>query len=132
MTYPQKIISVLSTALLAVTLLAPVAFAQLDLDIKGDPDAAKEIGKSGLKGDNAAQRIGDFIVTAIELLLGLSAVLAVGAIIWGGIQIITSASSGGEHKVMTGKKTILYAIIGLIVIGLSFLIVALVATALGL
>ncbi|MEK7557323.1 MAG: hypothetical protein AAB538_05075, partial [Patescibacteria group bacterium] len=69
-----------------------------------------EIGKSVLKGGNAAQRFGDVIVTAIEILLGLSAVFAVGAIIWGGIQITTGAATGGEHKALKGKNTILYAI----------------------
>jgi uncharacterized membrane protein YjfL (UPF0719 family) len=63
------------------------------------------------------------------MLLGLSAVLAVAAIIWGAVMFIISI--GNEKRVETAKKIILWAVIGLLVVGLSFLIVRFVGQILG-
>lgn len=64
------------------------------------------------------------IVNVINWVLGFSAAVAVLFLILGGLQYITAA--GNEKRVETAKNTILYAVIGLIVIMLSFVIVALI------
>lgn len=63
----------------------------------------------------------DIIIGLINWLLGISAGLAILFIIYGGIRYITAA--GDESKIEYAKKIVTYAILGLFVIGISFVIV---------
>ncbi len=76
-----------------------------------------------------AEGVVNIIIAVINLMLGLSAVLAVAAIIWGAVRIITSL--GNQSGVESGKKIIFWAIVGLLIIGFSFAIIQLVGRALG-
>lgn len=58
------------------------------------------------------------IINYILLFLGL---IAVAYVIWAGIKMVTSG--GNEGKVKEGQKTITYAILGLLVVFLSYAIV---------
>lgn len=73
-------------------------------------------------GDMSIESVLSKIINAILLLTGGIAVLF---LILGGLQYITS--SGNKDKAEKAKQTILYAVIGLIVIALSFVIVAFVS-----
>lgn len=61
------------------------------------------------------------IRTIINILLIFASLVAVIMIIYGGVRYITSR--GDEDETTAAKNTILYAVIGLIVIGLSAAIV---------
>lgn len=90
----------------------PQSFSE-GLEAAGDiDDRIAEIG---------AQAPAAIITDVILWLLGLSAVLAVAAIIWGAFLYIVSL--GDENRASTGKQIILYAIIGLILAGGSFFII---------
>lgn len=65
--------------------------------------------------------IGGKIIPAI---LGLVGVLAVAAIIYGGFNYVLSA--GNEEKIKQAKNTITYAIIGLFLVLVSYIIIKLV------
>lgn len=65
--------------------------------------------------------VADVIVSIIRYLLSFSAALAVLAIILGGIRYIISG--GNQEAVVQAKKIILYSLLGIIVIILSFVIV---------
>lgn len=65
--------------------------------------------------------LGATIIRIINILLSIVAVIAVIMIIYGGVRYIVSA--GDEEAAKTAKRVILYAVIGLIVIGLSAAIV---------
>ena len=56
----------------------------------------------------------------IQILIGVSGVLSLIFIIIGGIKIITA--SGDEKKMASAQATITYAIIGLVVTALAFVI----------
>lgn len=73
--------------------------------------------------------IASVLSTVIYWVLGLSGGIAVLFLILGGLQYITS--SGNKDKAEQAKQTILYAVIGLIVIALSFVIVAFVTQNVG-
>ncbi len=73
--------------------------------------------------------IASVLSTIIQWILGLAGGVAVLFLILGGLQYITS--SGNKDKAEQAKQTILYAVIGLIVIALSFVIVAFVAQNVG-
>lgn len=115
------------TLLAASAMLMPnpsaTAHAQIDLNPTGiDLPQEKE-------GETAKEKVGNLIVSIINLMLSFAALLAVGAIIWGGIIYITSV--GNESQVGKAKKIIFWAIVGLLITGLSFLIVRFVGQALG-
>jgi hypothetical protein len=65
----------------------------------------------------------------ITYLMGLVGILAVAALVWGGIMYMTSA--GSEERVKQAKNIITYAIIGLVVAVLSYIIVNTVIQAIG-
>jgi hypothetical protein len=66
-----------------------------------------------------------WIVTILRYLIGLTGIIAAAVLIFNGILYITA--SGDEGKITKATKGITYAIIGLIVAAISFLIVNFVA-----
>jgi len=59
-------------------------------------------------------------------ILGFVAMVAVLAIIWGGVTYVGSA--GDENKATTGKRVITYALIGLVIAGMAYAIVNVIVT----
>lgn len=57
----------------------------------------------------------------VESSLTIVAILSIAFIVWGGYQYITSA--GNEERSQAGKKTLSNAIIGLVIVVLSYIIV---------
>lgn len=60
-----------------------------------------------------------FISTIIRWVLGLIGVILVALFVYGGVMYATSA--GNEDRVETGKRIMLYAIIGVVIIVAAFL-----------
>lgn len=112
------------TALLVPAAIPAVASAQLDPDCGGiqncltsGTNATDEAGR----GEDASTRVNNIIKTVINVFSLIVGIVAVIMIIIGGLKYITS---GGDSGNVTGaKNTILYAIIGLIVVALSQIIV---------
>ena len=72
---------------------------------------------------------GDFrqsIKNTTDWILGFVGMIAVLMLIWGGVIYLTSA--GDEDKAKTGKKTIQYAIMGLVIAGIAYAIVNVIIT----
>ena len=107
-------------ALVAVVILvAPVAaFAALGDSFRCDPS-------SGLNC-SAGNDVNSFIRTIINWLLGIAFGIAVLFLIIGGFWYITSA--GNEETAEKGKGTAVNAIIGIIIIILSYVIVNVVSS----
>jgi hypothetical protein len=68
-----------------------------------------------------AQNIGDFIIAVINVLLGLLLAISVLFIVIGGYQYVTSA--GKEDQAKTGRRTVMYAVIGVAISVLSYMII---------
>ena len=98
---------------------------QLALTINGTPVQPPQNVPSG-----GLNRTGENIITAfVNLLFLVAAVLAIIYLILGGIRWITS---GGDPKgVEAARKQITYAILGLVIVVLAYLIVNLVGNFLG-
>ena len=103
------------TAVLAAGLAPFVASAQF---VVPDTD------NTGLPNDTS---INDFIIRIINILLGVVGIIAVLFLIIGGFRYVTAG--GNEESAESGKKTIINAIIGIIIVILAFVIVRVVATA---
>lgn len=80
----------------------------------------------GLTGENALKNV---IVRLINFMLSVAVVLAVGALVWGGILYITSL--GNDKRTQLAKTIIFSAIFGLVIIILALLLVQLVGGVLG-
>lgn len=80
---------------------------------------------SGVNSAGSANLL-DFIKQGLNLVIALSALVAVGVLVYSGIQYIIA--SGDEGKVEKATKGITYAIIGLVVCFISVLIVNFVLT----
>lgn len=114
------------TGLSGAVLLAHAQGAPCTNSFKGGIDCVDNnvVTGSGLAGANVTAT--GILTTIILWLMEIAAVLALAAIVWGGITYIISF--GNEKKAEESKKVILYAIVGLIIIGLSFLIITTIKT----
>ena len=82
-------------------------------------------GLPGTEGTTATQLLSKIIE---NVLLPVAGLIAVGFLIYGGFQYVTSR--GEEEQAESGKKTIQNSIIGLVIIILSYVIVTVIANAL--
>lgn len=89
--------------------------------IQIDSDLPSGVPTGGLFEGNKAGTGINVIWVAIELFLVGAVLLSIYYIIRGGINIITSG--GDKEKIQRGRQRVWYAIIGLIVIFLSFFMV---------
>jgi FtsH-binding integral membrane protein len=69
-------------------------------------------GQTGLRG---------LILTIVNYILGFLGVVAVIMIIYGGMLYVTAA--GAQEKIDKGKKILMYTVVGIVIIMLSFVIV---------
>jgi len=76
-------------------------------------------------GDNSVRGV---LFMLVELLLTVVGIIAIFFIVYGGFQYITSG--GNEEVAEAGKKTLTNAIIGLVIVILSYTIVTVVINAL--
>jgi len=91
------------------------AFAQLGGSIPAVPGSAA-----------STQTVRQSVLNVLNAVLGFLALLALIFVVIGGIRII--AAGGNEENVTKGRKTIIYALIGLVVIFFARVLVTLAAT----
>lgn len=122
----QKIKTFILTAAAALMMGAPAlvpAVAHADIKdnlCKGTNLATGEAGTGcDTNGDNAD--LGDIAAKIVNLLSIVVGVVAVIMIIFGGFRYITSGGDSGN--VSTAKNTLIYAIVGLIIVALAQFIV---------
>ncbi|MFA6549838.1 MAG: hypothetical protein WCT36_00590 [Candidatus Gracilibacteria bacterium] len=92
----------------------PIAFAQM-LNPSDQPGVVA--GSTGGTGDLRV-----LAIRIINYVLGFLGLIAVAMIIFGGITYVTAA--GEQGKVDSAKKIIMYAVVGLIIVILSYAIVS--------
>ena len=108
--------------------MAPLAFAQtaqqqIDSGLCSGANLQFTDNPTGdcSSGGNATTSINNIVHTIVNLLSAIVGIVAVIMIIVGGLRYITS---GGNDTSVTGaKNTILYAVIGLVVVALAQIIV---------
>ena len=75
-----------------------------------------QIGESGLaEGD-----LPSFLSGIIRWVLGIIGVILVGLFVYGGVLYATSA--GNEDRVETGKRVMIYAVIGTVIVFAAFIV----------
>jgi hypothetical protein len=130
----KKILFLSLSALVLFTLALPLKSAMATITLPDDlhPDYAPDIIKSNLKdSENPEKEASNFISYFLQLLAGsllyLAAPAAVLIIAVAGLRY--AASHGDENQMEGAKKTLMYAVIGLLVILLSFAVVKAIITA---
>ena len=114
----------ISTVTLAI--LGTIIFS-LGLAINVPSVYADDICSMGLNGEvneaicGSPTELSDVIQNIVKAVIGVCGVVAVVFIVIGGINYMTS--NGDTSKIEKAKKTIIYALIGLAVAALSFVIV---------
>ena len=115
-------LKVLSFAVLGIlSLWGLVAFAQNTPSGFWDPTATTNVGVSWT-GASTGDSLITVIKTFINWMLGMLALIALVVLLWGGFQMVTAA--GDETKYKKGFKILQQAAIGLVFIGVSWLVVS--------
>lgn len=114
-----KIIAIAVFSILGTTTIisSPTLAADADVCSTNVPDSVKEAAGCNSNTDSLQSAI----TNILSAIIGVAGLVSVAYIIVGGIQYMTS--SGDSSKTEKAKKTILYALIGLVVCALSFAIV---------
>jgi hypothetical protein len=126
----KKIFVAIIAALAALSLVAAPVYADIDINNNeacdgwdsSDPNYQLICGKKGDNEEQAQERVKN-ILNTVFLWVGIIAVIV---IIIGGVFYVVS--QGDPAKVARAKATILYSVIGLLVVLLSFAIVNFVLT----
>ncbi len=119
----KKFIAKLSIAtLLVVPVFAPAIAHAADVNGSLCEGANLQVdAKDCNQNGDPKQKVNDLLTTVINIFSLIVGIIAVVMIIIGGLKYITS---GGESSNITGaKNTILYAVIGLVVVALAQFIV---------
>ena len=117
----KKIFLFIKIAVLGLLLGLPISvFAQGDVS-RGLGSIRLLFPIGGIAGSQSLTGPGGLIYRIISLLLVVAGALAVLFVIIGGYQYITS--HGNEEKSESGKKTLVNAIIGVVVIVLAWVII---------
>ena len=117
----KKTILTFCLALVAAINIAGTCFAQVQLDDGYRPDYAVNYTPPAAYANRSDYYI-NYILQAISgALIYVAGPIAVLIIVWGGGSYVTSG--GDETAIGNAKKTIVYAIIGLVVIILSYALI---------
>ena len=111
-----KIISVGITAAFVMTLIVPAVAGAVSSPPTSPTELLNQTAEKS--GQTTTRSLPEIIGNIIQWILGLVGVVLLIMFIYGGVLYATSA--GNEEKVETGKKVMLYAIIGVVIIALSF------------
>lgn len=121
-TLKNNIIKALVVLALLVPLLVPATAGAQDIQDGLCQGADLQVnGGANCGGAEATDRVNGLIALIINIFSIVVGVVAVIMIIIGGLKYITS--SGDSNNVTSAKNTILYAIIGLVVVALAQFIV---------
>lgn len=114
------IVSFVATFGLAAPLaVVPLAYADIKADVCSGADTLK-LDQTGSCADQS-NTLNDLITKIVNIFSVIVGLIAVIMIIFGGFRYITSG--GDSTKVNSAKNTILYAIVGLIIVALAQVIV---------
>lgn len=108
----------------ALTLLPALALMQPAYAACGGSPAAQQVGKGIDETTKAScndSGVGNAAAAAVSILSFVVGIAAILAIIWAGFKYITSG--GDSNKIANAKSTLIYALIGLAVAGLTQILV---------
>lgn len=110
------------TYILPVIVLAVLLVTGVALDSQVSAQAAEEQVCAAIGGcDDGGTQVSDVIKTVINIMSAVGGIIAVIMIIIGGIKYTTS--NGDSNSAASAKNTIIYALVGLVVVAFAQVIV---------
>lgn len=80
------------------------------------------IASAGIQNPVGCRDIPECLGRVIQWVLGLVGVLALAGIVYGGFLYITSG--GNQDRIEEGKRAVFYSIVGVVIVGLAYAILA--------
>ena len=126
----KKLKNIFITILATLSLVAPLAMPAIahaaTNDLQGSLGCGTNLNVTSSGGDcapdaNAENTVNSTVKLALNLFSAIVGIISVVMIIVGGIRYITSGGDSG--KVSAAQNTVLYAVIGLVVVALAQIIV---------
>lgn len=117
----KKLISIIVTVTLTFLGLGLISNNVYAVSVCDQPVSDEVKRANGCPGYGEPATVRDVIIGIINGIVGILSIVAVIFVIVGGVNYMTSAGDAG--KVEKAKKTILYAVIGLVICALAFAIV---------
>lgn len=108
-------------ALVAVPALVPVAASAQDIQDQLKCGSTLKVDEEGCDVEQGATGINDIITNIVNIFSVIVGVVSVIMIIYGGFRYVTSGGDSGN--VTSAKNTIIYAVVGLVVVALAQFIV---------
>jgi hypothetical protein len=99
------------------SLLSPLALSPALVSANFSSSEAKNQACSGINGCTSASSLDKVIKAALNILSAVAGIAAVIMIVVAGFKYITSGGDGG--KVSSAKTTLVYAIVGIIIVAMS-------------
>jgi hypothetical protein len=118
------LIGLMAAAAMIAPVTAPVAVYAAEGDLTKNLCSGTDLTLSGggsCQDSNAESRVNETITLALNIFSSIVGIIAVVMIIVGGVKYITS--QGESANVTSAKNTILYALVGLVVVALAQVIV---------
>jgi hypothetical protein len=118
------LIGLVAAAAIIAPVSAPVAVYAAEGDLTKNLCSGTDLTLSGggsCQDSNAESRVNETITLALNIFSSIVGIIAVVMIIVGGVKYITS--QGESANVTSAKNTILYALVGLVVVALAQVIV---------
>jgi hypothetical protein len=122
----KRLITLLTLFGVLGVLTAPAASAQLFNEVCNEPGASESSACQDASGEDPLTGDDGLIIRLVNIAAVAGGIVAVIIIIWGGFTYVTSGSD--TNKINAARNTIIYAVIGLIVIVLAQTIVSFILT----
>ncbi len=116
------VFSVFGLAIINHPVFAQDKVPGFDTGIKAIEDKGEDLGLVDAGKGDKAKGLSGILLDIINTVLYFGAILALGALVWAGVMYILAL--GEDSKVTRAKHIILYSIIGLLVMGISYAIIA--------
>ena len=119
----QKVIKLNNQNAVAIKSVMIMALASLFLFAN---KVSADWGMPAIPPANVPLDFDQAVLNLTNWILGFVAMIAVLAVVWGGVTYIGSV--GDENKAASGKRVITYALIGLVIAGIAYAIVNIIVT----
>lgn len=113
----MKTLLIVLSILTITVLVTPAVLAQ----VTTEPNIREKLIETRTAAGVEERTLEETVGTVIKWIIGFVGVVLVALFVYGGVVYATSA--GNEERIETGKKVMVYAIVGIVIIAFAFVLV---------